>query len=209
MSPMLRLKFLERLFVQKTSVVEKDLLTDARMSALLGKYTDHVVVYNFDKRAWNCDYYLWRRIMSSGVDCSAMKRDIERCYPQIELAAVVGIATRSLDAGRVIDNPRPATPHDSNCLAYATLIVRDKGTGQLRKSKSWIKLSNCPHPAFVAEAMPQLLSGVGRTTVPMTDVDSLVKERQTGDGQVNSVPYTHYQKVLRKYTKQMKKSRNR
>ena len=209
MSPVLKLKFLERLFGPKTADIDKELFIDDRVDKILGACADHVVIYNFDTCAWNRDYYLWRRIMSSGVDCSAMKQDIERCYPQIELAAVVGIATHSSDRERVIFKPSPATPHDAKCLAYATLVVRDRQTGKLRKPKHWVKMSNCPHPAFVAEAMPQLLSGIGRTTIPMTDVNLLVKEHEPAHIGLDKISYTNYQKVLRKYNKQMKKRRQR
>ena len=209
MSPVLKLKFLERLFGPKTADIDKELFIDDRVDKILGACADHVVIYNFDTCAWNRDYYLWRRIMSSGVDCSAMKQDIESCYSQIELAAVVGIATRSSDRERVIVKPSPATPHDAKCLAYATLVVRDRQTGKLRKPKHWVKMSNCPHPAFVAEAMPQLLSGIGRTTIPMTDVNLLVKEHEPAHIGLDKISYTNYQKVLRKYNKQMKKRRQR
>lgn len=209
MSPILKLKFLERLLGPKASEVEKELFVDDKVDKILGACADHVVIYNFDKCTWNRDYYLWRRIMSAGVDCSAMKQAIERCYPQIELAAVVGIATRLVGGDRVVFKPSPATPHDAKCLAYATLVVRDRKTGKLRNPKHWMKLSNCPHPAFVAEAMPQLLSGIGRTTIPMTDVKLLVKEHKPTHIGMDNVSYTNYQKVLRKYNKQMKKRRQR
>ncbi len=29
-------------------------------------------MYNFDTSKWNRDYYLWHRVLSSGVDCGAI-----------------------------------------------------------------------------------------------------------------------------------------
>lgn len=209
MSGLVKFKFLERLFAPKTPVVEKEILTAEFVDKILGGYASHVVLYNFDMGKWNRDYYLWHRIMSSGVDCSAMKKEIESRYPQIELAAVVGIAAIPAQATPVMFAPKPATPHDSNCLAYATLVVRDKNTGKLRKPSCWVKLSNCPHPSFVAEAMPQLLSGVGRATVAMDDVELCFKERSAMMTMINDMSHIHYQKVLRKYVKQSKKIKRR
>lgn len=171
MNPMLRLKFLENLF-GKREVVVLEKLTDERARKILGDYINHAVVYNFDTRKWNCNYYLGHSVMTTGVDCERMKREIERTHPDIELAAVVGMAIEKPQLQLFTYLPTPATRNDTAPMAYATFITRDKKTGKLNElPQKWVRLSECTHPNFVCEAMPQLLSSMGYSSTPMWHID--------------------------------------
>ena len=171
MSPVLRLKFLEKLF-GKREVVVPEKLTDERARKILGDYINHVVMYNFDTRKWNCNYYLGHGVMTTGVDCARMKSEIERTHPNIELAAVVGMAIEKPQLELFTYMPTPATRSNSAPMAYATFITRDKKSGKLNElPQKWVRLSECTHPNFVCEAMPQLLSGIGYSSAPMWCVD--------------------------------------
>ena len=171
MSPALRLKFLEKLF-GKRDVVMPEKLSDERARKILGDYINHVVMYNFDTRKWNCNYYLGHCVMTTGVDCARMKSEIERTHPNIELAAVVGMAIEKPQLELFTYMPTPATHSNPAPMAYATFITRDKKTGKLNElPQKWVRLSECTHPNFVCEAMPQLLSSMGYSSVPMWHID--------------------------------------
>ena len=171
MSPMLRLKFLEKLFGRREVVVPEK-LTDERARQILGDHAGHAVMYNFDTRKWNCRYYLGHSVMTTGVDCVRMKSEIERTHPNIELAAVVGMAIVRPKLELFTYLPKPATRNNSAPMAYATFITRDKKNGKLNElPQKWVRLSECAHQTFVCEAMPQLLSGIGYSSAPMWHVD--------------------------------------
>lgn len=171
MNPMLRLKFLEKLF-GKRDVVVPEKLTDERARKILGDYAKHVVMYNFDTRMWNCKYYLGHNVMTTGVDCARMKSEIERAHPNIELAAVVGMAIVKPKLELFTYLPTPA-PHSSRTsMAYATFITRNRKTGKLNDlPQKWVRLSECTSPDFVCEAMPHLLASIGYSSAPMWHID--------------------------------------
>ena len=171
MGSLLKLKFLEKLF-GKRQFVEPEKLTDERMRKVLGDYTNHTVVYNFDTKKWNRDYYLGYRVMSTGVNCERMKSAIERRLPNVELVAVVGIAAQQQQIKMFNVFPIPAPRNCENPMAYATFITRDRKTGKLNElPQKWVQLSECTHRAFVCEVMPYLLSGIGWTSAPMHMVE--------------------------------------
>lgn len=171
MSPALRLKFLEKFF-GKRDVVMPEKLTDERVHKILGDYINHVVMYNFDTRKWNCNYYLGHSVMTTGVDCARMKSEIERTHPNVELAAVIGMAIIKPQLELFTYLPKPATRSTAAPMAYATFITRDKKTGKLNElPQKWVRLSECTHPNFVCEAMPQLLSSMGYSSTPMWHID--------------------------------------
>ncbi len=171
MNPMLRIKFLEKLF-GKREVVEPEKLSDERARKILGDYINHVVMYNFDTRKWNCNYYLGHNVMTTGVDCARMKSEIERNHPNIELVAVVGMAIVRPKLELFTYLPKPATRSTPAPMAYATFITRNRKTGKLNDlPQKWVRLSECTHPNFVCEAMPQLLSSIGYSSAPMWHID--------------------------------------
>lgn len=171
MNPMLRIKFLEKLF-GKREVVTPEKLSDERARKVLGDYINHVVMYNFDTRKWNCYYYLGHSVMTTGVDCARMKSEIERAHPNIELVAVVGMAIVKPQLQLFTYMPKPATRSTPAPMAYATFITRDRKTGKLNDlPQKWVRLSECTHPTFVCEAMPQLLSSIGYSSAPMWHID--------------------------------------
>lgn len=171
MNPMLRIKFLEKLF-GKREVVTPEKLSDERARKILGDYINHVVMYNFDTRKWNCNYYLGHNVMTTGVDCTRMKSEIERAHPNIELVAVVGMAIVKPQLQLFTYMPKPATHSNAAPMAYATSITRDRKTGKLNDlPQKWVRLSECTHPNFVCEAMPQLLSSIGYSSAPMWHID--------------------------------------
>lgn len=187
MSPALRLKFLEKLF-GKRDVVVPEKLTDERVRKILGDYANHTVMYNFDTRIWNCNYYLGHSVMTTGVDCARMKSEIERTNPDIELAAVVGMAIKKPQLQLFTCLPTPATRNDAMPMAYATFITRDKKTGKLNElPQKWVRLSECTHPNFVCEAMPQLLSGIGWSSAPMWMVEWCLDGAKVTDPLVDDV----------------------
>lgn len=198
MSPALRLRFLEKLFA-KREVVVPEKLTDERAGKILGDYINHVVMYNFDTRKWNCNYYLGHSVMTTGVDCARMKSEIERTHPNIELAAVVGMAIVKPRLELFTYLPKPATRSNSEPMAYATFITRDKKTGKLNElPQKWVRLSECTHPNFVCEAMPQLLSSMGYSSTPMWHIDWCL------DGEKITSPLIAAQE-REKYYRQVKK----
>ena len=194
MNPMLRLKFLEKLF-GKRDVVMPEKLSDERARKILGDYINHVVMYNFDTRKWNCNYYLGHCVMTTGVDCARMKREIERTHPNIELVAVVGMAIEKPQLELFTYMPTPATHSNPAPMAYATFITRDKKSGTLNElPQKWVRLSECTHPNFVCEAMPQLLSSMGYSSTPMWHIDWCL------DGQKITQPLVS----VKEYTKQVR-----
>lgn len=171
MSPALRLKFLEKLFGKRDAVVPEK-LSDENAKKILGDYANHVVMYNFDTHQWNRHYYLGHPVMTSGVTCTRIKAEIERVFPHLQVVAVVGIAAQQRQIKIYNVFPKPASADYPNPLAYATFITRDKKTGKLNElPQKWIQLSECAHPSFVCEAMPQLLSGIGWSSAPMWMVE--------------------------------------
>ena len=206
MSPMLRLKFLEKFFGRR-DWVEPEKLTDERARKILGDYANHVVMYNFDTGKWNCDYYLGHRIMSFGVDCARMKSEIEHGNKDIELAAVVGIAAQQKQIKMFNIFPVPATRADKAPMAYATFITRDRKTGKLNElPQKWIQLSECTHPVFVCEAMPQSLSGIGLVSSPMYMVEWCLDGAKVTDPLISEKDREmYYAKIQKELMRQFKK----
>lgn len=190
-----------------TPEIEKEKLTDKRACEILGKYANHVVMYNFDTREWNRHFYLGHRVMSDGVTCYNMHTNFEQMLPNLELVAVVGMAIKEPPLRTHVYLPEPATIHDKQPLAYATFITRDRKTGKLNElPQKWIQLSECANQSFVCEAMPQLLSGIGYSTAKIVDIDWCL------DGQKITAPLIpeqerekYYKQMCREYTRSVKK----
>ena len=195
---MLRLKFLEKLFA-KRQFVEPEKLTDERMRKILGDYANHTVVYNFDTKKWNRSFYLGYSLMMAGVECKRMKREIESANPNVELVAVVGIAAQQQQIKMFNVFPIPAPHNCENPMAYATFITRDRKTGKLNElPQKWIQLSECTHRAFVCEAMPYLLSGIGWNSASMAMVEWCLDGTKVTDPLIPEAEREMYYAQMRK-----------
>ena len=171
MNSFLKLKFLEKLFGRRKQVIPEK-LTDERAREILGRYADSVVMYNFDTRKWNRNFYLGHPVMSSGVDCYNMRQKFEKLKPGLELVAVVGMAIKEPPLRTHVYLPEPASVHDQKPLAYATFITRNRATGKLNElPQKWMQVSRCACPVFLCQAMPLLLSGIGDSVAPMWMVE--------------------------------------
>ena len=189
MSSSFGLKFLEKLF-GKRDIVVPEKLTNESACKILGNYTNHVVMYNFDTCEWNRNFYLGHRVMSSGVSCYNMRNNFEKLFPNLELVAVVGMAIDEPKLKKFVFLPQPASIHNKSPWAYATFITRDRKTGKLNElPQKWIGLSECANQTFVCEAMPQLLSGISFSTATNADILWCM------DGQKITDPLTDIQAV--------------
>ena len=206
MGAYLKFKFLEKLFGAR-SFVEPEKLTDERAREILGRYANHVVMYNFDTKKWNRNFYLGYRVMSAGVDCVRMCREVERANSHIDVAAVVGIVAEQGAIKMFQVLPKPAIIHYENPIAYATFITRDRKTGKLNElPQKWIQLSECTHPAYLCEAMPQLLSGIGYSSAPMWQVEWCLDGAKMTDSLISAKQREKcYKRVRREFRRSFRK----
>ena len=200
-------KFLEKLFGRR-DFVQPEKLTNERAREILGNYANHVVMYNFDTRKWNRCFYLGHSVMLSGVDCYNMRQKFERLKPDLELVAVVGMAIKEPSLKTHVYLPEPASIHDKKPLAYATFITRNRVTGKLNElPQKWVMLSECAGQAFVCEAMPQLLSGIGYSTAKSVDVDWCLDGHKITDPLISAKECEKYRDQIRNDMTDLQKKR--
>lgn len=160
---------------------EKEILTQERLADILGRFDYGAVVYNLDAKMWNRFHYHGFPLIRDGVDFKGLVRRVERQWPDCEVVGVAGIAVpkTTFPQPKLIQHmthPAVAMASEKHPLAYGTILTRDKITGKLNPLPNrWACLSSCANSTFVAEAMPQLLSGMGtRMSATMADVAWIV-----------------------------------
>lgn len=125
-------------------VASKEVLTPLKMVELFGVNSGDVILYDFDKNAWNRDNYVGYSCNKVSFSEDANSLRIMKCvletdlrFAGLEVVAAVTMVVKNYPGwGRVVKNP----VFDVNSgNVVGTVILRDRKTGKiLARPSSWL-----------------------------------------------------------------------